>query len=179
MPDWLTLENARVFAGLFATVIASGVAAYFARAQMRVAKSQRNIARDKLKFDLFEKRYEIYKYVMDAALHFAYISENDKLDTTIMRNFLHATSEAEFFFDDAIVSHIKELMVELENIIRMYRDHAKLRDRVDDAVDNFAKKRLDLEASIITTRERVMKMAKSTPEYFIPALQFQQLTNPD
>jgi hypothetical protein len=65
MWNWVTWENARAFAGPAATVIASIVAAVFAAAQWRVANAQKDIAYDKLKFDLFEKRYAIYVAAKD------------------------------------------------------------------------------------------------------------------
>jgi hypothetical protein len=69
MIDWYGV--AKDFAGPIATVIAAGTASFitfrFARIQARIAaaqkdiaQSQRNIAYDKLKGDLFTRRYEIY-----------------------------------------------------------------------------------------------------------------------
>jgi hypothetical protein len=53
------------FAGPGATVIASGVAAwitwYFASWQAATASRAVDIAHDRLRFDLFGKRYEIYE----------------------------------------------------------------------------------------------------------------------
>ena len=58
-------EILKDFAGPVVTLIAASVAGtitfVLARIQARIAKSQRDIALDKLKFDLFQKRYEIYE----------------------------------------------------------------------------------------------------------------------
>jgi hypothetical protein len=48
------------FAGPIATIIASGVAAYFVRQQWLTAEKQANTAIDQLRYNLFEKRYAIY-----------------------------------------------------------------------------------------------------------------------
>jgi hypothetical protein len=57
MWDWLTIENVRAFGP---TVITSLVAAGFSAAQLYVAKAQKDIAYEKLKLELFPKRYAIY-----------------------------------------------------------------------------------------------------------------------
>src|SRR5664280_2325345 len=53
------------FAGPLATfsaaVVAIVVTVVFTKAQLRIAESQRDIAHDKLKYDLFKYRYEIYE----------------------------------------------------------------------------------------------------------------------
>jgi hypothetical protein len=57
-----TYQFFKDFAGPMVTLLAAGAAGFitytFARIQARIAQSQRDIALDKLKFDLFEKRYE-------------------------------------------------------------------------------------------------------------------------
>jgi hypothetical protein len=58
MWNWLTIENARAFAVPVAIIIASIVAA-------RVAKAQKDIAYDKLKFDLLDKRYAVFVAAKD------------------------------------------------------------------------------------------------------------------
>src|SRR5882757_8053862 len=81
-----TYDVLKDFAGPVATVIAAAsalaVTAYFnfrqaaiATAQLKIAATQRDIASDKLKHDLFEKRYEIYdaaKSLMRIASRYAY-----------------------------------------------------------------------------------------------------------
>jgi hypothetical protein len=63
MVDWF--EFSKTFAGPIATVFAAAAAVFFTwrlgKAQVRIAQSQRDIAFDKLKYDLFDKRYEIYQ----------------------------------------------------------------------------------------------------------------------
>jgi hypothetical protein len=57
-------DVARDFAGPTATVVAAVVAAWvtfhFNRIQMETARTQRDIAFDKLKLETLENRYEIY-----------------------------------------------------------------------------------------------------------------------
>jgi hypothetical protein len=76
------LDLLKTFAGPLATVIASvtagGVAVWFGRVQADIARrqaataaAQKDIAYDKLKHDLFDKRYEIYqaaKAVIEAVI---------------------------------------------------------------------------------------------------------------
>src|SRR5262245_25224390 len=56
----LLKDFAMPVAAIFAAVVAAGIAAIFGLVQMRIANSQRDLARDRLKFDLHQKRYEIY-----------------------------------------------------------------------------------------------------------------------
>ncbi len=66
MTAWLTAhydvikDFAAPVVTLIAAVIAGLITLTFSRAQTRVSRSQRDIALDRLKFDLFEKRYAIY-----------------------------------------------------------------------------------------------------------------------
>jgi hypothetical protein len=57
------------FAGPIATIVAAvaaiSVTAYFARHQKNIASNQAFLAREKLRFDLFEKRYEIFDSIFD------------------------------------------------------------------------------------------------------------------
>jgi hypothetical protein len=49
------------FATVFAATVAAGVAFTFGSIQASIAKSQRNIAYEKVKIDLFDKRYKLFQ----------------------------------------------------------------------------------------------------------------------
>src|ERR1700730_17460833 len=57
------------FAGPVATIIAAlaavGVTAYFAWHQKRIAEEQASIAREKLRHDLFERRWDVFDSIFD------------------------------------------------------------------------------------------------------------------
>src|ERR1700730_12153763 len=59
MPDWITAENAKTFAGPLTTMFASCVAVYFAYAQVQVAKIQTYITNYNMKMYVLERQYAI------------------------------------------------------------------------------------------------------------------------
>jgi hypothetical protein len=112
---WTWWEVFATFSGPAATVIAAGTAALItykfgkiqqriaegqastAAAQKDIAQQQRDIAYDKLKHDLFERRYEIYKTAKELI---EYISQ-DKFESIYdpkLREMRLKLDEARFFF---------------------------------------------------------------------------------
>lgn len=69
MPDWLSFENVKALASPFVTLVAAGAAMFFTSKQVKIAKLQSDIALDKLKYDLFDKRYEIYHITKNVLEH--------------------------------------------------------------------------------------------------------------
>ena len=98
------------FAGPIAAVTASAVAASITvrlgKGQAAIAKAQADIARDKLKFDLFELRYGIYKAVKELVEHETRNSEFNKIDHEYVRSMYVKFDEARFFFDQETISFI-------------------------------------------------------------------------
>jgi hypothetical protein len=58
-------EFGTVIAAIFAATVAAWISVRLGRNQAAIAQSQADIARDKLKFDLFEMRYNIYAKVKE------------------------------------------------------------------------------------------------------------------
>ena len=164
-------EVLKDFAGPFATVVASIIAAaitvVFAIAQVRIAKSQKDIALDKLKSDLFEHRYKIY----DAAKNLIeYISSNGdthKIDRNKIAKFYVTIDEARFYFDLDIQNFLEALTYEAENFItELYgRDNLSTEDPKWTAAGKLLASRLAL--------LRVMYV--ELPNKFEHALSFTQL----
>src|ERR1700737_3197576 len=107
MIDWY--DTAKDFAGPIATVIAAGTASFitfrFARIQAHIAarqkdiaQSQRDIAYDKLKSDLFARRYESYS-TAGGLIDFILSSSHDRpTGGPDMMVKLRKIDEARFFF---------------------------------------------------------------------------------
>ena len=53
-------DFAGAIATTFAAFVAAGITYFFNRAQTRLAETQADVAVEKLKLDLFEKRYALY-----------------------------------------------------------------------------------------------------------------------
>jgi hypothetical protein len=171
MVEWLTIDNVRSFAGPVATVFASAVAAYFAWAQVQVAKTQAAIAYDKLKFDLFEKRYAIYCTTKDLIEH-AISNGDQRIDFEFVRKSRVRLDESRFFFDNNIRKCIGEVDNECEEFLKLILFRKKINSDEDGLWANTADK----------LAEQVCKLSdlyKGLPQKFEKALAFQQLTERD
>jgi hypothetical protein len=75
-----TYDLLKDFAGPVAAIVgafaASIVAFSLGQAQWRIAASQRDIALDKLKFDLFHRRYEVYQAAKGILEYVPFIDES-------------------------------------------------------------------------------------------------------
>ncbi len=114
MLDWLT--PLKDFAGPIATVIASGVAAYFAAAQGCIARTQSEIALDKLRLDLFEKKYGIYREVGLLLEYLLTHSTFKGQDLTIISTHRARIEESRFFFGQ----NIRSLLLNIDNECTAY-----------------------------------------------------------
>ena len=112
--DWITFDNAKAFAGPVATIVASLVAALFAAAQVCVARAQKSIAYDKLKVDLFEKRYAIYQAAKELIEYIRRGNGRRIEDTNFVRQHYIKLDEARFFFDYEIQYLLRNIMEECE-----------------------------------------------------------------
>ncbi len=106
-------ELFRDFASPIATIIAASVAGgityAFAKRQAGIAASQRDIALDKLKFDLFDARYEIYEAAKSLIEHVSFVTELEKTDTTKIRALYVKLDEARFYFPPDIRAILDEI----------------------------------------------------------------------
>jgi hypothetical protein len=161
------------FAGPIATLVAASVATFitiaFARAQARIAQSQRDIALDKLKFDLLQRRYEIYQAAKELLEYMPFVHDIEKSDSNKIRTLYVKMDEARFYFPPSICSL-------LDNIRRYCEEffvHLAKRDRlnIDDREAWSAMAEL-LAADQATLRQIYAKL----PETFETALKFEQLT---
>ena len=109
MCDWLTCENARAFAGPFATIVASVVAVivtcYFAREQTKIAKGQWSVAKEKLRHDLYDRRFAIYM-----AFHELLVAVAEKDDVEVeLRKANAARAHSPFLLDAPLGAYLEEL----------------------------------------------------------------------
>ena len=100
---WLSnpSEVLKSFAGPIATIIATTVAetvaVRFGRAQAATAKAQKDIAFDKLKLDLFEKRYSIYLSLKELIEYVTASGPDAPFDATRLRNLRVPTQSRRFY----------------------------------------------------------------------------------
>jgi hypothetical protein len=93
-------------ATIFAALAAVGVTAYFAWHQKQIAKRQVDISGEKLRHNLYQKRYRIFdaarKLLCEVAVHRS--APDDDL-----RAFVIGTGDAVFLFNDDLSSYLEEI----------------------------------------------------------------------
>ena len=112
MSEWLreVYNFFKDFGGVIATIIASTVAAWISirlgRNQAAIAQSQADIARDKLKFDLFEMRTALTASVKELIEYATGSNPDAPIDTSRVRNLCVKLDESRVFFDAGVIAFI-------------------------------------------------------------------------
>src|ERR1700730_10943358 len=101
------------FATPVVTLIAAGAATSITfvinRSLVRIAQSQRDIAFDRLKFDLHKKRYEIYEAAKTLLEHVAFVHDLKQSDPAKVRALYIRLDEARFYFPADIQTSLVEI----------------------------------------------------------------------
>jgi hypothetical protein len=166
-------EMLKDFAGPVVTLIAASVAGtitfMFARIQARVAKSQRDIALDKLKFDLFQKRYEIYEATKALLEYVPFVTEIEKCDATKVRSLYVKLDEAQFYFPPGICAFLDDVHARCE----LFFSHLSMRDQVGiDDPEEWGKT-----GGMLASDQSALRAIYATlPATFAKSLAFKQLT---
>jgi len=106
----------------FMTLFIAGFASYIAYQQYILKKQLVKLDSQKIKFELYEKRYRIY-YETKSILH--KINQNAKIDLIELRDFRFKTDERIFLFE----SDINELIEEIKTkAIELNHSTDKLKD---------------------------------------------------
>jgi hypothetical protein len=117
-------------ATIFAALVATAITAIFALAQFRIAKAQKDIALDKLKFDLLERRNRIYEAAKGLIEYTALHMDTDHVDSMKIKVFYVTIDEARFYFDLEVRDFLKSLTDRAEAYYTaLYaRDHIPIDD---------------------------------------------------
>jgi hypothetical protein len=166
-------QFAKDFASPIATFIATMAAAVitftFARVQARIAASQRDIALDKLKFDLFSHRYEIYQAAKELLEYVPFITDILESDSNKIRSLYVKIDEARFYFPPDICAVLKAITDRSE----LFMTHLAERDReTHDDPDKWSRF-----ADILAKDQSELRAAFQTlPQTFEKTFAFKQLT---
>jgi hypothetical protein len=169
-----TYQILKDFAGPVAAIIGATVAGtitfIFARAQTRIAASQRDIALDKLKFDLFQKRYEIYEATKSLLEHMAFVIDLETSNPARMRSLYVTLDEARFYFPPDITRLLDDIHASCERF--MYH----LGEREVTPIDN--PKWRSLGDALAQDQAELRAFYATLPQKFEASLAFKQLTSP-
>jgi len=166
-------QFAKDFASPIVTLIAATIAGIitftFARVQARIAGSQRDIALDKLKFDLFRNRYEIYEAAKALLEYVPFITDIDKSDASKIRSLYVKIDEARFYFP----SDIRTVLDEIHDRCELFFTHLAERDTI--IIDD--REKWSCLAKILSEDQAALRTAyASLPRTFEKTLAFKQLT---
>jgi hypothetical protein len=157
------LEVMKAFAAPTVTALV-GAAAIFI--QISFNRRQAVIAEDRLKFDLFQRRYAVYKSVKEFLELLAREGESIAFNSEKIKSFYIELDEASFFFGKDIQDFLKEIHDAVEKLVDklVRRRHASDEERV-----GFAD---PLASDQALLRSKHAEVAKRFEE----ALRFKQLT---
>ena len=162
------------FAGPLATLLAAitavVVTVLFNLQQLRIARSQRDIAHDKLKFDLFNNRYAIYEAAKSLIEYVSFISDIEKTDANRIRTLYVTLDEARFYFPSDICKHLRELHDRCERFF----EHLAERDRIN--LDD--REKWSQMAEVLASDQSALRaIYASLPATFESSLAFKQITS--
>jgi hypothetical protein len=159
-------------ATIFAALIAILVTGSLGIAQWRIARAQKDIALDKLKLDLFVKRYAVYdaarkitEYIVTRKTEVVFDYENEIKQ---IREWTSIIAEADFYFDHETRKTCKQLLFLVEEYVS---EAARLKVARPE----------NPEREVIQARQRTVviqleDMWESLPTLFEKSLKFKQLT---
>jgi hypothetical protein len=164
MLDWIT--------GPVATIIASIVAALFAGAQVCVARTQKDIAYEKLKVALFEKLYAIYLATKELIEYTLEGKGNSAEDVNFIRKHYIALEEARFFFEPEIQAFLRNVKAKCETLFETLAEKDMMNPE-----DNPEAWR-DIANRVAEQRRKLSTMYSELPDRFENALGFKLLKSP-
>lgn len=161
------------FAGPVATVIAAGAAVFVTRSmnlkQIEIARVQKDISLDKLRYDLFQKRYEVYAAARSLIEYVRAQHEFEKIDSGRVRELRVILDESRFFFGPSIRSHLAEVDATCEALLNGLALKWQVQDNRSDPKWTEAMQQLGDAA------RKLISMYAALSEKFEPSLRFDQL----
>lgn len=114
------VDTLRFFAAPVATItaaiIAASIASYFAWHQKNIAYQQKEVAQEKLRLDLFEKRFRVFSSIFDyynVILSWKSTEDQKKIRTSFFRSY----QEAKFLFGSEVEVIFKKVFDDGSKVI--------------------------------------------------------------
>jgi hypothetical protein len=158
---------------LLASIVAGAITFVFARTQVRIAQAQKDIALDKLKFDLFQLRYGVYLATKELIQYILFVgaerfTDNSKIDALAVK-----LDEARFYFPPDICAILHGIADDChEYLFQMHQDQMAGIDCDENFQQHVIRMRSELES-------RLNAHFINLPKTFQSSLQFSQLTKSD
>jgi hypothetical protein len=161
------------FAGPVATVIAAAAAVFVTRSlnlkQIEIARVQKDISLDKLKYDLFQKRYQVYAAAKSLIEYVMAQHDLENIDNGRIRELRVVLDESRFFFGASTRSHLAEIDATCEALLNGLALKWQIQDNHADPKWGEAMQQLGDAA------RKLGGMYATLSEKFEPSLRFDQL----
>jgi hypothetical protein len=173
MDCYSTYQALKDFAGPVSVITAAAVAAIITyrigTAQKLIAQSQRDIALDHLKFNLLQKRYDIYQATKDLLEYLPFIPDIQHSDSTKIRNLSVKIDEARFYFSIQTCDFLHDVRAQCETFLTRLGQRDLI--NIDDSEQWSAM------AEALAKDQAALRMIyASLPQVFEKSLAFKQLT---
>ena len=159
-----------------AAVVAVSVNIWFNKRQSATAMRAVDIAHDRLRFDLFDKRYEIYNAAKEA-IEVALAKSNEDTEPSELRELFIKFNEAHFFFPKDIYVFLNQLRNNIITFLRKNSVHRKIKAANAETQDAQQRKAiLEEEGKMLELQEQLYTELLGLPVTFAHVLSFLQLT---
>jgi hypothetical protein len=173
MWDWVhfhhdDLQALGPVATIFAAIIAVLVTGTLGFAQWRIARAQKDIAYDKLKLDLFDKRYAIYQAAL--SLSRALMPSNKRIPYESFGELQYTLQEAAFLFPPNVV----DLTERIHTLSFEWQQQAEALGSVDNPLSQELRDEMLRRQQIIP--KEMGRLRLLVDGVFLPELSFKRLT---
>ncbi len=155
--------------GGFLAPITAAVVAWIAYQQFQTAKGQHQVAKDKLKLDLFDRRFKVYRGLME---FLGAVDTDAKPTQEAFGKFFAETEAAKFIFNDDISEYIKTIRSKAFDLRHANKIVAAVCDRSRDIPQEELNKASQTEGDLI---KWFYEQAKVANEKFLPYLDFKKV----
>jgi hypothetical protein len=155
-------------ATILAAIIAVLVTGILGLAQWRIARAQKDIAYDKLKLDLFDKRYAIYQAALSLSRQF--MPSNKQIPSDRLDELHDMLLEASFFFSADVVALTRRIY----NLSFEWQQQAEALSSVDDPLSG--KLREEFVRRQVLIPKEMGRLKIIVDGVFLQDLSFKQLT---
>jgi hypothetical protein len=143
---------------MFAALVAASITGFFAYAQYRIAATQKNIALDNLKFDVFEHRYQIYSAAKELCQLLLRKGNVENAEFDRMYALFVTLDEARFYFDSSVIKVLENLILFARHYCHRHVPDVRIVPPNDEAA-----------------RAKLFDVYEALPKQFERALSFEEL----
>ncbi|MFZ3350755.1 MAG: hypothetical protein WA268_07805 [Xanthobacteraceae bacterium] len=157
-------------AAIFGAIVAGFITVVISRGQKRIAQSQRDIALDQLKFNLLQKRYEIYRATKELLEYVPLVTDIEKCDANKIRMLYVTIDESRFYFPPEICDFLCDMRARCEAFLTRLGRRNLI--NIDDNEEWSA-----MADALAKDQQALRVIYASLPEVFEKSLAFKQLIN--